>query len=314
MIVTYKSDDNTIIIDKNSDFSVDSGVFFIHTLKQMANEKDATTEFKSLWNVIETWLDCKNRELSKSDENKIAKAWKAYYAIGKSPSIELQPAFDMFSKKYREEGYCYSSDKAPSEVINVFDKLMATDEQIEAKRKSDFQKGESNKLGTIPKPKVNKKVAPSKNENYPKFLCHLQTKKGRIFYAMLSTLLIFLSFNGIDESFELIHRYFFALIVVFLTGSFVAFGFLTIVDLFINKFISNWQNIKDLWHNRKDLRLLCFGSLYWAIGVFLYVAIFDPYHDGSWKYMDDWGHMFSIMIAPPFFIISAIFIYLKYIK
>lgn len=314
MIVTYKSDDNTIIIDEGSDFSADLGVFYIHTLKQMANEKDATTELKSLWNVIETWLDCKNRELSKNDDNKIAKAWKAYYAIGNSPSLELQPAFDMYSKKYREEGYCYSSDKAPSEVMDVFDKLMATDEQIEAKRKSDFQHGERNKLGTIPKPKVNKKVAPSKNENYPKILSHLQTKKGRFFYAMLLGILIMVSIMGIPIFIDSMQRGFFEGIVVILILTSFGFGFLTIGDIFINKLISNWKNIKDLWHNRKDLRLLCFGSLYWAIGVFLYVAIFDPYHDGSWKYMDDWGHMFSIMIAPPFFIISAILIYQKYIK
>jgi len=154
---------------------------------------------------------------------------------------------------------------------------------------------------------MKEKIDPSKKANYPKYLRHLQTVKGRILYAPVPFLVLAVFLGGITNFVSNIQRDFLEFIFVFLVSSIIAYCFYLLLHLAVTRIIPNW-------HKRKDLRFWSFGSLYWAIGVFLYVALFDPYNDGSWKYMDDWGHMFFTMIAPPIFIGSAIYIYQKYIK
>jgi len=137
-MLAFNSKTNTIIVDDNSDFLVDSGLFFIHQMRKMAMEENPPARVLSDWKVIEEWLGCSGNQLSKEHEATISKAWKAYIAIGLAPSFELQEAFDSFSKQYLEAGYSYKEDKAPTEVMNVFDRLLATAEQLSAKRKHDW--------------------------------------------------------------------------------------------------------------------------------------------------------------------------------
>lgn len=99
---------------------------------------NANQSIKKDWSVIEEWLGCAGRELNQKDIDKIEKAWRAYYAIGVAPSHSLQKQFDDFSAKYKAGGKFFDSDKAPTPVMDVFDRLLATDSQIKAKQSADW--------------------------------------------------------------------------------------------------------------------------------------------------------------------------------
>lgn len=159
---------------------------------------------------------------------------------------------------------------------------------------------------------VKKIKSDNKESKYPKYIRHLRTAKGRLLYSPLPFLLLCLFIivdDGLDGFLRILERDtdgFIGAALVFSFGSFVALSLLNIAVL---KIIPNWKT-------RKDIRLWCFGSIYWLIGVFLFVAIFDPYNNGSWGYMndDEWLHMFLVMLVPPIFIGSAKYVYEKHIK
>ncbi|MBN4050647.1 hypothetical protein JYU13_00920 [Gammaproteobacteria bacterium AH-315-M22] len=135
--MTYDSDTNTSYLEENSDFGVDSGIFFVHTYRKITQEEEPPIRIVNDWKILEGWLDCSERKISKHDEEKIGKAWKAYLAIGLAPSFKLQGVFDTLSKQYKDAGYSFKVDKAPTKVMDVFDRMLATKEDVEKKRKHD---------------------------------------------------------------------------------------------------------------------------------------------------------------------------------
>lgn len=55
------------------------------------------------------------------------------------------------------------------------------------------------------------------------------------------------------------------------------------------------------WRRRShNFRRWIFGSVTWVVSVYLFVAIFDPFNNGSWSYMDgdDYNKMFFTMSIP----------------
>ena len=96
--MAFDKDTNTITLDANSEFLVDSGVFFIHMLRKTALAGNAPTGQLEDWQVIEKWLGCKDGNITSVEEEKIRKGWKAYLAIGLAPSFKLQEAFDFYEK------------------------------------------------------------------------------------------------------------------------------------------------------------------------------------------------------------------------
>jgi hypothetical protein len=136
--MAYDSETNRISVDKDSDFMADSGAFFINTLKRMAEETNAPSSLRNDWKVIEGWLGCAGRELTNDDSEKIGKAWRAYLAVGVAPSDKLQPVFTSFSNQCQQEGLAHVAKKPPTEVMDVFDRLLATETEIKVKRARDF--------------------------------------------------------------------------------------------------------------------------------------------------------------------------------
>lgn len=137
--MTYDRKTSTIYLDSGSDFMADSGAHFVLTLKKLSEEKNAPADILNDWRVIEKWLGCAGREISQADEEKIGRAWRVYFAIGLAPSFTLQPIFDKISEQYQQDGDSYGGDKAPTEVMDVFDRLLATKEDISAKRAHDIE-------------------------------------------------------------------------------------------------------------------------------------------------------------------------------
>lgn len=153
--MSFDKDSNTITLDENSDFLVDSGVAFIHLLKETAFGNDVPIGQSKDWEVIENWLGCRGKNISSIEEEKIGKGWKAYLAIGIAPSFNLQEAFDFYSETYKKSGYSYKKDKPPKEVIEVFERMLASDDEIKVKKEHDWTE-------------IKRKLEEFFEKNYPK--------------------------------------------------------------------------------------------------------------------------------------------------
>jgi hypothetical protein len=117
---------------------VDLGVYSASVLHQLSTDAATPVSVVNDWKVIERWLGCTGRDLTSIDDERIGKAWKAYIAIGVAPSFELQPTFDTLSDQYKQQGYSFKSDKPPTEVMDVFDRFLASDADIKAKKAKDY--------------------------------------------------------------------------------------------------------------------------------------------------------------------------------
>ncbi len=136
--MAFDKDTKKITVGGNYDLRGDYWVFFIHMLRKTALAGDAPAGQLEDWQVIEKWLGCKGGNITPVEEEKIGKGWKAYLAIGLAPSFKLQEAFDFYEKQYKESGYSFKEDKPPTEVMDVFDRLLATDKEITAKKNHDW--------------------------------------------------------------------------------------------------------------------------------------------------------------------------------
>lgn len=188
--MSFDKDTNTITLDDNSDFLVDSGLFFINMLRQTSQAENAPSGLVKDWKIIEKWLECQNSEITSIEEEKIGKAWKAYLAIGLAPSFKLQPAFDHYSKQYKDSGYSFQEDKAPTEVMDVFDRLLATDDELTVKRKHDWDE-EKKKLEAVFKKLPKKRL--TLKQKIPTF-----SRNTRIFVAASLAWFVWVVFRTSD--------------------------------------------------------------------------------------------------------------------
>lgn len=64
------------------------------------------------------------------------------------------------------------------------------------------------------------------------------------------------------------------------------------------------QTLSAKWRNKSTaFRAWAFLSFFWGLGIFLFVALADPYNAGSWSGMDEDEdiHMLAVMTIPPLF-------------
>ena len=126
--MSYDPKTNTIKSGPFSDFSLDASHFYIVTLRNIALKPHSPQGIKDDWKVIESWLNCEGRDLNPEDITKIKTAWKAYESRGIAPSKELQDSFN-----HKKGNASNLHNLPPEEVIQVFDRLLATDDQIKEK-------------------------------------------------------------------------------------------------------------------------------------------------------------------------------------
>lgn len=128
------------------DLMANAGGTFVGMLRDLAQDAKATDGIRNDWTTIRLWLGDCDDELSVDHLEKIGKAWRAYLAIGLAPSHELQTVFDAIHERFNTVQAKH--DRPPVEIMNVFDRLLASDAQIKAKRVSDV-KAEGEKLAKI---------------------------------------------------------------------------------------------------------------------------------------------------------------------
>jgi hypothetical protein len=126
------------------DLFASSGTYYLRILGTLATEQGTPQAVRNDWEAICRWVGSRD-VLSLANEQKINAAWQAYLATGSAPSVTLQPAFDYAHRKW---GKTRTSDKPPTYVMDVFDRMLATDQEIAHKRSLDV-KAESDKFAGI---------------------------------------------------------------------------------------------------------------------------------------------------------------------
>ena len=130
--MTFDRATNTIGVGPGSDFVADSGAFFVTVvLRGLATKPDAPPQIRQDWDVIEQWLGSKGHDVTKTDELRVAKAWRAYVVLGIAPSEGLRPAFRFFSNVSEEERTRLLTEIPPPQVLEVFGRLLATQPERE---------------------------------------------------------------------------------------------------------------------------------------------------------------------------------------
>lgn len=114
----------------------ESGTYYIRLLQQIARDDDAPDGTRKDWEAVQGWLG--TAELSPEHEEAVNRAWLTYLSIGVAPSIELQPTFDGISAQFKAAGKNLIVDRPPQRIMEVFDRLLATDSQISHKRRLDI--------------------------------------------------------------------------------------------------------------------------------------------------------------------------------
>lgn len=114
------------------------GVFFVDTLRKVAHEKNVKLHLVEDWRILAEWLNSDGSALSAAQSQRVLYAWRAYVAIGLAPSVKMQEAFDTLGRLYLQQYPDCKGDKPPTNVMDVFDRLIATDKEIAEKRASDL--------------------------------------------------------------------------------------------------------------------------------------------------------------------------------
>jgi hypothetical protein len=158
--------------DKNmSTLLHESGHFYWNVMEKLAAAPNAPEQVVRDVAVVRKWVKAEDgKPLTVPQEEKIARGFEAYLLEGKAPSIELRGAFRSFKawmlnvyKRFLTAagGDAGKALDAPltDEVRQVFDRLLATDEQIERARKNPvFQ----------PDPAIMEMLTVSEQEKYVK--------------------------------------------------------------------------------------------------------------------------------------------------
>lgn len=143
--MSYDPKTSTITVGPDSDFIVDSGLHFVHILLKISEDANTPAKLKEDGRTLKKWLGCELDNFSQADEERISTAWRAYLNIGVAPSLALQPIFDTAHKQGLQETSFQSCEKPPTEIMDVFDRMLASKGEILAKRAYDLQvkKGKS---------------------------------------------------------------------------------------------------------------------------------------------------------------------------
>jgi hypothetical protein len=152
---------------KNADLSSffhESGHIFLSMFGDFASSPDANERMKDNYAQALKWLGVESKDqITTEHHEKFAKAYEAWLMRGIAPSVELRPLFARF-KAWLVSVYKRMQNlniELSPEIIEVFDRLFATDEQIEEAR------GEQHMEPLFPNPEsagMTPKVAARYNE------------------------------------------------------------------------------------------------------------------------------------------------------
>lgn len=125
-----------------STFLHETGHFYLEVLKHLATGEDAPEQIKNDFATIQKWVGSENGDFTVEQHEQFARGFEAYLMEGKAPSEGLRKAFATFKVWLTS---VYRSLKnlnvtLTPEVREVFDRIFATDEEIDrAQVKQNFK-------------------------------------------------------------------------------------------------------------------------------------------------------------------------------
>jgi hypothetical protein len=119
-------------------FFVDTGAMYATMLRDLATGESATEDLRTDWMHLSAWLGCQGNQLTPQNLEAVRLAWRAYLAIGLAPSESLQPVFDLVSANLKRTDPDCKKDRPPTEIMDVFDRMLATRGEIAKKRALDI--------------------------------------------------------------------------------------------------------------------------------------------------------------------------------
>ena len=122
-----------------STFLHESGHFFLDVLTDVASRGDAPSYISQDFDTILKWFGVESaNQISTKQHEQFARGFEAYLREGKAPSSALEKAFFHFGKwltKIYKDARRLNVELSP-EIREVMDRMLATDEEIEAAQKS----------------------------------------------------------------------------------------------------------------------------------------------------------------------------------
>lgn len=116
-----------------STFLHETGHFYLEVMGDLAARADVSDQVKQDYQTILDWFGVKDRASVKVDQHEqFARGFEAYLREGEAPSLALQSAFSRF-KAWLTQIYRDASRlnvQLNDEVRRVFDRLLATDDEI----------------------------------------------------------------------------------------------------------------------------------------------------------------------------------------
>lgn len=124
----------------------ETGHYWLELVSHLANSADAPDSIKALNSDIRKWLGAKDGEaLTTEQHEKWARAYEAYLREGNAPTPALASAFRRFSEWltsiYRNVKEQLGIELDP-EIRDIFDRLMASEEEVDAARQRIGYTGE----------------------------------------------------------------------------------------------------------------------------------------------------------------------------
>lgn len=117
----------------------EGGHFFLENLREAARLANAPEWVGEAMAALQKEYDFTGNDIPTQAHERFAREFEAYARSGKAPSARLEAAFRQFSnwlvRLYRSVRALVGADDIAPEVRNVFDRLLATEEEIESARR-----------------------------------------------------------------------------------------------------------------------------------------------------------------------------------
>lgn len=119
-----------------STFVHESGHIWLEELGRDAQRPNAPEQLKADWQTIKDWTGATDNEISREAHEKFARGIEAYIMEGKAPSFQLREAFAQFKAWFVRiyKSMVMLDVELTPEVVEVMDRLLATDEAIKQMR------------------------------------------------------------------------------------------------------------------------------------------------------------------------------------
>lgn len=122
-----------------STFIHESAHWYLINMEKLAQGKNATKQFKADYQRIRSWTKTKGFKIQKEGHEKFARGFEAYLRSGKAPTAALNGVFTRFKQwlsKIYSDFKALGGNPSPT-VARVFDRMIATDEEIEIQLKEE---------------------------------------------------------------------------------------------------------------------------------------------------------------------------------